>query len=602
MHKSQNLYRKILAFIFALISTYALNIRNGLYVGNCPEHPIGNILSRLYSAFGSMELADFFVLCSLCVLFYWGLNHLGKVKIGTMAFSGLLSIVYLLALFYRNYNSTLYLYCDAFQLFIALFEVFGIGIVIYFLLNTLDWYFNKCLVRQDEPTQTCFWKKHFFPLASGFIFLCWLLWLAMTYPGSTNPDSIVQLKNFYGDMERTAWQPPFSTLIMGGLFHIGRTLVDANFGFFLYNLFQGIVGALVFAYSLNRLVKRGVPFALPVIGTLFFGLTPMWGAYVQWFEKDFLYTVSVVLFVTLVAEVLLDRQCTLKMLVCICLSGIAMALLRNNGIYVILPTLIASGIYLKNVERKRILTSLAIVFVVYELVVKAIYPAMGIGKTSIAETIGFMFQATARYVQEYPGEVTDYEKEVLIQNFQHMDNFQNYDPRIVDPVKIYYNHTDFGSYVKIWLNMFLKHPMVYVESYLNSSYGYMAPVSTDIGAYVMLSDYDPYLKELGVSHVDNGNLNYIAVWLWHLSTGLPVLKYLASPGLYTWLSLIALWLFAKNKRPVGVILLIPNIINILVCTASPLADAMRYALPAVAVMPLILGWTYIVKDAKYQKE
>ena len=133
--------------------------------------------------------------------------------------------------------------------------------------------------------------------------------------------------------------------------------------------------------------------------------------------------------------------------------------------------------------------------------------------------------------------------------------------------------------------MFFKHPMVYIESYLNGAYGYMAPVSRDIGAYINLDGYDTYLRELGVEHPDNGNLRYLAVWIWNTNLGMPLIKYTVSPGLYTWLTVAALWLMIKNKRKVGIILAIPNLINILVCTASPLADAMRYALPTVAVMP-----------------
>ncbi len=297
---------------------------------------------------------------------------------------------------------------------------------------------------------------------------------------------------------------------------------------------------------------------------------------------------------TLVAEILFEKECTGKMLACLCLSGLAMALLRSNGIYAIVPTLLAGGIYLKGVGRKRIFTALAVVFVLYEVIVRGIYPAMGIGKASISETIGFMFQATARYVQEYPEEITEYEREVLVRNFQSMDVFSGYDPRIMDPVKIYYNHSDFDSYLEIWWEMFLKHPMTYVESYLNGSYGYMAPVSVDIGAYIMLGEYDPYLREFGLSHVENGHLNYIAVWLWNLNNGLPLLRYLASPGLYTWLTIATCWLLWKNKKTGGVILLIPSLVNILVCTASPLADAMRYALPAVAMMPFVIGWLYLL--------
>lgn len=39
------------------------------------------------------------------------------------------------------------------------------------------------------------------------------------------------------------------------------------------------------------------------------------------------------------------------------------------------------------------------------------------------------------------------------------------------------------------------------------------------------------------------------------------------------------------------ILLVPGFINVLVCLASPMSNAIRYELPTVAVIPLLVGWT-----------
>ena len=605
MSKRKDMLQNIICALLALVSMLALNMRNTLYEGFCAENGIGNLISRCYNTFQSTDYTDIIVVIAFHVFFLWVLRKQQKICISGAIVSFFLAFSYVLAMFYRNFDSTEFLFGDTFQTVMALFEITGIGILIYFLLSAADYYFNGLINKAADAKENKVirrLKNNFFIVSVHFIFICWLVWLLLTYPGSVNPDSIIQLRNFYGDLDWTAWQPPFSTMIMGGLFHLGKSMIDANFGMFLYNFFQGLAGALVFSYALSRLVKRGVPFMIPVCGMLFFGLTPMWGAYVQWFEKDFLFTVAVVLFTALISEIVLDRACSVKMLICICLSGILMALLRNNGIYVIIPTLIGCIFYLKGKDCRKIISGLVIILVGYILVTKALYPALGIGKTSPAETMGFMLQATARYVQEYPDEVTEFEKEVLSNNLVSYDALYNYEPRISDPVKIYYTHADFGSYIKIWFQMFFKHPMVYIESYLNGAYGYMAPVSRDIGAYINLDGYDTYLRELGVEHPDNGNLRYLAVWIWNTNLEMPLIKYTVSPGLYTWLTVAALWLMIKNKRKVGIILAIPNLINILVCTASPLADAMRYALPTVAVMPLLIGWIFLLFGSNNRNE
>ncbi len=597
MTELKTITKNVTLLLFAIISVLSMSMRNTLYEGFCAEHKLGNILSRFYNSFERIDYLDVIAVIALFVFFRKVFERHKKICLSAVFVSILLAISFVLALSYYNYDSTIYLYCDNFQILMSIFQVSGISILLYAILNFIDDFFCDLKEGKDELVDSkliIFLKKHFFMISVHFIFICWLIWLLFTYPGSVNPDSITQLQHFYGDLEWTVWQPPFSTVIMGGFFQLGKSIGNAGFGMFLYNLFQGIVGALVFSYGLSRLIKRNVCFVIPVCGMLFFGLTPMWGSYVQWFEKDFLFTVFVTLFVILVSEVYFEKKCSSKMLVSLILTGIVMGLLRSNGIYVIVPTMLALCFYVKGIERKKIIASFAIVVVLYVLITKAVYPAFGIGKNSVAETMGFMLQATARYVQEYPNEVTAYEKEVLSNNFYSYDCLSYYNPRIMDPVKIYYNHSDFKSYLKIWLEMFMKHPWVYVESYLNGSYGYLAPVSREIGAYINLDNYDPYLLEHGVKHVENGNLNYLAVWIWNINLGMPFVNYTVSPGLYTWLSIIILWLLLKNRKMSGILLLIPSLVNILVCTASPLADAMRYALPTVAVIPFLIGWIFLL--------
>lgn len=56
----------------------------------------------------------------------------------------------------------------------------------------------------------------------------------------------MQLKQFLGEQDWGAAHPPFSSAIMGICFVLGRTIADANFGFFLYCLLQTLVGAYAF--------------------------------------------------------------------------------------------------------------------------------------------------------------------------------------------------------------------------------------------------------------------------------------------------------------------------------------------------------------------
>lgn len=72
---------------------------------------------------------------------------------------------------------------------------------------------------------------------------------------------------------------------------------------------------------------------------------------------------------------------------------------------------------------------------------------------------------------------------------------------------------------------------------------------------------------------------------------LPLIKYLCTPGLYTWILVVLAFFLWKKKRYSALILLVPGFMNVLVCLASPMSNAIRYELPTVAVIPLLVGWT-----------
>ena len=100
-----------------------------------------------------------------------------------------------------------------------------------------------------------------------------------------------------------------------------------------------------------------------------------------------------------------------------------------------------------------------------------------------SEAMSIPFQQTARYVCEYEDEVTEYERQVLddVLNFEGMKSYQ---PNISDPIKILYRGGDLTDYMKIWVQMFFKHPGCYVAAFVNKGYGYLAPVEQNIEAWI----------------------------------------------------------------------------------------------------------------------
>ena len=435
-------------------------------------------------------------------------------------------------------------------------------------------------------------------IISLIMFASFTPWLLMNYPGSANPDTELQFKIFLGDSNWTNWQPVVSTLIMGSLFTIGRSIVDANFGFFLYSAVQTVISVVIFNYLFLTLKKMRLPIAVGFVIMAFYTFWPLFGGYSQWVEKDYLFALFMLWDTVIIADIIYDSKVTAKNVILLLIVSVLCTFLRNNGVHAVLPALVCLVLAVKKLDRIKVLAIAVTVLLIFECATRIIYPALGIGKTSISETIGFMFQQTARYVNTYPDEVTEEEKSVLVKNFQNYDIFDNYDPTINDPVKIYYNHSTPREYFSTWFKMFLKHPFIYVDSYLNGSFGYLAPVKTDAGAYIM-TKYPAYMEEtMGLHHTVSRETQEKLIKRLNGSSDIPILRLLNMPGFYTWLLLGALFVAVASGKKKAAIPFIPGLITIAVCTVSPLACAMRYAFGYVVCVPFLLAWVFVSRKDK----
>jgi len=577
--------KNIWSTILAIFSCMALFSRYELYQGD-GSNILGIVLHRFYNSFNISAMPALVVAVALFFLYKFVFENSDKFMVGTYILSFVMAFLYVLSTFYSKYDSSKYLYANSYQIIMTVICVVGLSGVIYASLVLLLATIEKERINPYKYSEN-FFERHFFIFSVTIILASWLVWIIGNYPGTGNSDSNDQLMFFLGQKTWSTWHPPLSSVIMGVCFSLGKLIIDANFGFFLYCVFQSISGAVIFSYGFKKLKDYGVAIGYCAAGVLFFALLPVWGSFAQYFEKDFLYTQLIVLQLIFSADILIKQECDKKDYIRLTIASLLAVFLRNNGIYAVIPGLLLLAIMLKKISRGYVLGCLAVVLILYEGMVRLAFPAMGMEKSSASETFGIMFQQTAKYVIDHPEDVTLEEKEVLEANFQSLDKFKKYNPRIFDCVKIYYNNKDFDGYVKVWKAQLMRHPGSYIEATLNGAYGYMAPVDTDMGGWLQ-EEYDEYQTEQGIYHPTTGWVGYL-IWFWNIAQVIPVLNILCMPGFYTWVILILTWLLIKKKRAVGLVLLVPSFMNVLVCVASPLANAMRYTIPVAAATPFLIG-------------
>lgn len=385
----------------------------------------------------------------------------------------------------------------------------------------------------------------------------------------------------------------FHNVVWGGV-ALGENLVDRNFGIFLYLLLQAIAGSMLFAYSICKMNELGVRKRYCVLTMIFFAFTPLFGLYAQWLQKDMLYSEAVLLFVILMVDILHKKVFDIKTMCLLLAVGMLACLLRNNGIYIIVPSYICLAVCLKKKHRVGMVAGTMATLVLYMLITSVFYPSLGITSGSVREALSIPMQQSARYVRDYGDELTEEEREALQGFCYSYEDFPAvYDPTCADPVKDIVNIEIYEpfKYFKAWLKMGLKHPDVYFDAFMNMNYGYLAPNEQNVEPDLSVS-YDQQLIDMGFSRVQGDVPIQIFSAIVYINVAFPFLRYLTMSGLYTWIVIVCFALLVKYKRKEAVFLLVPEIMTILVCLASPLCNGLRYELPVVFVTPLIISWTW----------
>ena len=217
----------------------------------------------------------------------------------------------------------------------------------------------------------------------------------------------------------------------------------------------------------------------------------------------------------------------------------------------VLPSLVLTLIYLSRRQWRCVLLLLVGILAVYVGCGK-ISTAIGVEPGSVRAMLSIPLQQTARYVTTYPEDVTKEEKEALEAVLDYENLSEIYDPLDYDYVKNSFaakvdklpkaeQKVRLSNYFKAWFSMFLRHPGVYIEATLHGTYGYFDPFhSVKVKSVYQFRTKEAIRDHFDVDYVIRSEKprNLLKEWatLW---LKLPGASQLMSPGMYTWLLLIA---------------------------------------------------------------
>ena len=537
----------------------------------------------------------------LAVLLCWVRGQReAKPKRTELVLSIVFGIAEVLGLSICKLGSWAFVFKNPYQLCVGAFCMAGYAVLFYHAVWGLYALLGRSRTGGEDFPQTRF--AAWFAKAPGrasslLIGAAWLPWVTVFWPGSVDWDSWGQISQVLGVQEMTAHHTVLSTWLHGWLFRLGRALGSDNLGVFLYIVLQFLVCAWVFgqvtAFAARLGCSRGVQYAV----TAFFALDPIWGAFIQTQVKDTLYTGLFVLFVLKTADLLLfpqEWQGNRPRLTAYAVLGVLCCLLRKNGIYAVVPMLLASAFTVSEKRLRRpvlaVLLAVCIGSFGFDTFTEKV---LDIPAGSVGEALSVPMQQTARYIRDYGNEVTDDERTAIEKVLDYDAIAQSYMPELSDGVKQYYKNPgkgDLARYMLVWAKMLLKHPVCYFEATHANSHGYYTITKCRAinDYYTFNNDICMEMSEMNVHYLDkSGYLRYAFVQALSAFEKLPLVGLTTSIGFMAWLTaVLGLWLARCKAKPV-----LPVFIGLaifwLTCIASPVNDCMRYFLPVAGCLPLV---------------
>lgn len=347
------------------------------------------------------------------------------------------------------------------------------------IVNSLWDVVIKCSKNVIDKSDT---KNFEFVQVWFIIFLMWVPTFLALYPGAFVYDA----QDEYIEVISRAFtmhHPLLHVLALGGIVHLAEYLgFTANAGIATYVMIQMLLMSAVFAYSIICLRNWGVKKLYCVIAMVIYGLFPVFPMYAVCTAKDGLFTTAFFLIVILLIQFIKDMDAfyNTKNMVLFVIASTLMMLLRNNGMYAYVVAIPFIWIICRKQSKKLykllILMLLSVVlFFGSNFILKTVTHATD---NEHQEMLTVPIQQLARTYTYSKDVFTEEDIECLYEVLPE-EYLITYRTRVSDVLKSGFNNTAYeknpGKYRSLWLRIGLKKPLIYVNAWLGTSYGYWYP-------------------------------------------------------------------------------------------------------------------------------
>ncbi len=439
-----------------------------------------------------------------------------------------------------------------------------------------------------------FWAK------VSFLFVCWVpAWLSI-FPGAFSYDADAEwLQIATGQI--TAHHPVLHVLFVGGITEgVGALTGDYNVGIAVCTLLQMLLLAVVFAYVSDYLKEMKVGKAFRCFALLFYAFSPVIQLFAICSTKDVLFAAMALLFQISILRLLEQGDAFWskpKWQVLFVVSALLAMILRNNGLYIVILSLIMIFVYVKQDRNKlwKLILPIAAVYLIYT---GPMYKIMNVQAGGVEEMLSVPIQQIARVHHYEADSIEEGDLELLYQVIPK-ENWDAYRVSVSDFVKSGFVAEAYeqnkAEFWKIWLKLGVEHPLTYVNSFLLGTVDFWYPHAVMDGyrdVYGKSSYFDYQVCDPGREIVILEGLHefYEYISLDKSAQQIPGMFLVLSPGWYFVVAfVISMYLWYRRSYGKLIVIMVVGW-NMLTVLLGPIA-LVRYVLPlfyGVALYPILI--------------
>ena len=423
------------------------------------------------------------------------------------------------------------------------------------------------------------------------IYLIYLIFVA--YPGSVTSDAMWQIdQTHYGNY--SVHHPFWHTMCIKLFMSIGYALFgDVNAAAATYNGVQSLAAAACFAYAVVTLYQYRIPKGIIAAVCAMFAFLPHHITYSGTMWKDVPFGLTMLVVVVAMFRIMrnVGRNRVLNYAIFM-IGGIGAAVFRTNGWYALLAAFVMLLLFFRK-RCKELLIPWLVVLVVGWIMIDPAMTWLNVKRNNFLEGLSVPMQQVARVITE-GCELTEDETQMLSKIMDLERIPEVYWPQCCDPVKeeirdedparLEYLMEHKEDYLKLWIQLGLKHPWVYVEAWVEETKGYWN------GGY----DYYIYAQyvhdnDYGMYMVEQDNLIHDLVKAYFTITRETVFfQPFQSIGLNIWiLSFLCFLNMAWGRKEFLLTMPIVAVVFTLWLT-TPVFSEFRYAYSVFTSLPFIL--------------